>query len=203
MSGNNGDKATPSNIAKTGVKARAHVDNDRKTIKSYKNRGSRFDILEKVVNEEQRIEINSCYGRNNKINVLYDITNGYESEGYNGNNGVGGNGGKVKNHKANKSPKGKNNVDYGLKDPRSKLKGKAKSLLKKKTSQVKVAEEVLKDSGVLKQLHQEVVTFKGFQILDSKPLEVLQIVETPRASIQLRIRMPTSTRRFVVTLGQW
>ncbi|KAL5766233.1 hypothetical protein ACOSP7_016850 [Xanthoceras sorbifolium] len=143
---------------------------------------------------------------NNQIDVLYDITNGYGSGGYNGNNGVGGNGGKVKNHKANKSRKGKNNVDYGLKDPRNKLKGKAKSLLKKKTSQVKVVEEVLKDSGVLKQLHQEVVAFKGFQTLDSKPLEVLQIVKTPRASIRLRIRMTTSTRRcrlLVTILKRW
>ncbi|KAL5767503.1 hypothetical protein ACOSQ2_014286 [Xanthoceras sorbifolium] len=159
--GNNGDKAGASNIAKFGIKARVRVDNDKDTIMSYKNRGSRFDILEKAMQEEQEVEISNFECRNKQPEALSDITNGKGSRGFKGNHGEASISGKGKNIKISKSFKGSSTVKGGPK-----------------------AKKELEDFGVLKHLPHEVVAFKGFQILDSKPSGISTVSGDPQNSIQ-------------------
>ncbi|KAH7569703.1 hypothetical protein JRO89_XS06G0248500 [Xanthoceras sorbifolium] len=134
-SGNTIDKIASTSVAKSGVRAGVQAESVKEVVKSF-NRGSRFDILEEAADEEHKIEKTCVVGKKNQTADLSDITNDIGNGGTKGKNGVGRNGGKVKNNRAG----------YAIK------------------------EEVLEDAGVLKQLHQEVMVFKGFQIINSKHL---------------------------------
>ncbi|KAL5842953.1 hypothetical protein ACOSQ3_013556 [Xanthoceras sorbifolium] len=140
-SGNTIDKIASTSVAKSGVRAGVQAESVKEVVKSF-NRGSRFDILEEAADEEHKIEKTCVVGKKNQTADLSDITNDIGNGGTKGKNGVGRNGGK----------------------------GKLKAFLNKKNVHAETTEEVLEDAGVLKQLHQEVMVFKGFQIINSKHL---------------------------------